>query len=110
VRIAGALTRSGARLRIISVTAPAGARVVARCQRGTCRGRTIRVRATRNGVVRLRAFERALRAGTVITVSVSAPNRVGKHMRFTVRRGAAPSRQDRCLATDGKRAIACPTS
>lgn len=109
IRIAGTLTRSGARLRVLSVTAPAGSRIVVRCLSGTCRGQVVRRRVRRPGIVRIGVFQRALRAGTTITVTVSAPNKIGKHVRFTVRRGAAPARTDRCLATDGVRAIACPT-
>ena len=48
-------------------------------------------------------FERSLRAGVKITVSVTRRGYIGKRTTFVIRRGAPPLRSDRCLSTQGPR-------
>ena len=45
---------------------------------------------------RFRAFERRLRAGTVLRIFVTRSGFIGKYTRFTVRRNMAPRRADAC--------------
>ena len=116
VRIAGRLTAAGARIRVLSVRAPAGARV-----RVICRGRgcprvasraVVRAGAARTGRVRFARLQRPLRAGVTIQVLVTKPRRIGKYTRFTIRRGLAPRRRDACLPPpgSGRRPRSCPGS
>jgi hypothetical protein len=104
VRIRGVLTATGARVSLLSVKAPRGARVTV-----LCRGRDCPVRrfAPAAGIQRLRPFERPLRAGTRLEVSVTRPGYVGKLTVIVIRRDEAPWRSDRCLAPGAKRAVRC---
>ena len=58
--------------------------------------------------VRVRSFERRLRRGAVIEVFVTAPGRIGKYTRFTIRANAAPARRDLCLQPGKSKPAACP--
>ena len=113
VRIAGRLTRTGARIRVLSVRAPRGARVLALCSGRGCPRRAssaiVRARSTRTGRVRFGRLQRSLRAGARIQVFVTSPTRIGKYTRFTIRRGLAPKRLDACLAPrgSGRRRTSC---
>jgi PKD domain len=108
VRIAGRLTRQGARIRVLSVTRAPKCAVV----RVTCRGRSCPAkRVTRfkgRGQVRFRVFQRSLRAGTVLTVRVSRGDSIGKYTRFQIRAGKAPRRRDRCLRPGESVGSPCP--
>jgi hypothetical protein len=109
VAIGGRLTRAGARLTLLTVRGPVGARVLARCRGRGCPARWIRGRVGRSRKLRLRRFERWLRAGTVLEVLVTGPGRVGKYSRFTIRRGKPPARKDACVAPGSTRPSACPS-
>jgi PKD domain/Bacterial Ig-like domain len=109
VRIVGEVTSRGIRLRRLSVTAPKGATVRARCKRTGCPRKIAALRARSTAGIRIRGLERReLRAGTVIDVFVAAKGRIGKYTRLLVRRGKAPERGDRCLSTNGWSPISCP--
>lgn len=111
VRLQGRVLRSGIRVTRLLVQAPAGARVRGVClgrHRG-CPRRTVvhRSRSPRT-VVRLRRFERRLRPGAVIQVFVTAPQAIGKYVRFRVAQGRAPARRDMCVAPAGLAPAHCP--
>jgi len=95
VRLAGALTGNGARLRILSVHAPKGARVRVACRGGGCPARSAFDAAGR--VRRLHRFERAYHAGVKLVVRVTKTRRIGTYVLFTIRKGKAPRRDQRCL-------------
>lgn len=108
VRLAGFLTTTGARIRLLTVRTPRGSRVTLHCRGKSCPfRRTSRVAAGRP--VRVRSLERFLRAGTVIEVLVSGTGRIGKYTRFVIRAGLAPRRTDLCLWPGGSRGRACPS-
>jgi hypothetical protein len=109
VAIAGRLTHSGARVTLLSVRGPAKARVLVRCHGHGCPVRSMRARIGRSRKLRLRRFERRLRAGTLVEILVTGPGRVGKYARFKVRRGKPPARTDACLAPGSSRPTACPS-
>jgi PKD repeat protein len=112
VRIRGAIYRGSVRITLLKVQAPAGATIRVRCRNGSCAGKKVdlRLAATRDSV-RVRVFDgRRLRPGTVVEVRVTAPRRIGKYMRFTVRRNAAPARTDSCLRPGRTVPVRCPTS
>src|SRR3954467_4360623 len=64
VRIAGRITRRGARIRVLSVKAPASATIVVRCRRHGCSRRSTKQGRGMSRAVRFKRFERPFRAGT----------------------------------------------
>jgi PKD domain len=114
VRIAGAETRWGVRLRLLSVQAPRGARITVRCRGRGCPLKSAS-RVSASGKVGraplvFRRFERSLRPGVTLEVRVSKRGEIGKYTRFAVRRGRLPVRVDMCLDPAGTRPLACPSS
>jgi hypothetical protein len=108
VRILGLLTPRGARIRFLSVRAPASATIRVRCRgRGCPRRQAKRGRGIRRSV-RFRRFERWLRAGTILEVRVSRSGAIGKFTRFRIRRGRPPARKDACLRPGRSRGSPCP--
>ncbi|MBA3407640.1 MAG: PKD domain-containing protein [Solirubrobacterales bacterium] len=105
VRFAGALSARGARLTLFTVRAPKGARIAASCRGPGCPpARAVRAA----GLKRLPALQRAYRAGVRIEVRIMKPNRIGKYVRITIRKGAAPARKDACLWPGSRAPRACP--
>ncbi|MBW3653683.1 MAG: hypothetical protein KY433_08835 [Actinobacteria bacterium] len=49
----------------------------------------------------MRAFEKRLRGGTILTVYVTKAGFTGKYTRFRIKNRGAPSRIDRCAAAPG---------
>ena len=94
IRVVGRFTPSGARIRAVWVTAPAGARIAMVCRGRRCSSTT---RSTGVRSVRLTKAQGSYRAGARIIVRVTAPGRVGKYTSFRIRRGSAPTRKDLCL-------------
>jgi PKD repeat protein len=112
VRIQGLIYRGAVRISLLRVQAPPGATIRVRCRGGSCAAtqRDVRVRAARKPV-RLRSFEhRPLRAGTVVEVFVTAPHRIGKYTRFTVRQNTSPARTDLCLRPGSAKPTGCPAT
>ena len=103
VRLAGKIVGSRTKIRLLSVRAPAKARVRVRC---TGRGCPSEV-PVRRGSGRIKELRRLLGAGAVLEVFVTRPNTYGKYTRFQMRRGAAPRRVDLCVP-DGNTPVACP--
>jgi hypothetical protein len=105
VRIRGRLTRSGARITLLTVRAPRGARVTVRC---LGRGCPARHWARPASLTRVTRFQAALPAGTRLVITVTKPGRIGKHTVIAVRRGAAPTRRDRCVMPGARKPVRCP--
>jgi PKD repeat protein len=109
VRIRGVILRGSARLSLLLVKAPAGARVKVICHGGGCpkkKSVVLRV-ASGKSSVRIRSLERRLHTGAVIEVFVTAPGRIGKYARITIRSNAAPVRRDLCLQPGKSKPVAC---
>jgi len=108
VRLAGRLTGSGARVRVLSVLrGPVCALVRVSCRGSSCPARRASKYVGR-GPVRFRQFERRLRAGTVLTVRISRNDLIGKLTQFEIRKNTAPERRDRCLRPGERRGSRCP--
>ncbi|MEA2217004.1 MAG: hypothetical protein QOK19_2565 [Solirubrobacteraceae bacterium] len=116
VRIAGRQTSRGARLTLLTVTAPVSARVTVKVSGG--RGRassesrvaTLRKSNTSNTVVMsFPRFARPLGAGSMLEVRVTKAGEIGKLMRFAPHAGRLPTRQDSCLSVSGK-PTKCPSA
>ena len=106
-RIMGTVLPRGARVRILSVRAPLGARIRARCRGTACPVSSV-TRTSTTSIVRLRRFERRLRAGTRLGIFVRKGNTIGKYTRFVIRAGAPPRRLDLCLYPGRARPSPCP--
>ena len=102
VRMRGRLTATGARVTLLSVRAPRAAKITVRCK-GRCPTAAGRAAKRKSRLTRMGRFERSLRSGTRITVSVTRRRlrRQADHVRDPARR--APLRTDRCLSSQGPR-------
>jgi hypothetical protein len=107
VTLGGRLTSKGARVTVLTVRGPVCALVNV-----TCRGRGCPARRASSYIghrrLRLRRFERAYRAGAVITIRVSKGSAIGKFTQFRIRRHAAPKRSDLCLRPGQSKGSRCP--
>jgi hypothetical protein len=108
VKIAGRLTTRGARITRLSVRAPRGSTVRARCRGRGCRTKPSRVRVGRKRVVRLRRFERHVLAGSALQIAITKPGYVGKFTRFRFRLRRAPLRLDACVKPGSWSPVQCP--
>jgi len=114
VQISATRGSSGVKLKLLSVQAPAGARITVACTGHGCpvKSQSRVAAAGKVGAAPLafRRFERSLRAGVILEIRVSKPGEIGKYTRFAVRRGRLPLRVDTCLAPTGVKPMACPSS
>ncbi len=98
-------TATGVRILTLNVTAPKGARVEVRCQRG-CATKQVR-RALKRGTLAFSKFRnRDLSAGAVVEVRVTASRSVGNYYRYTISRGNF-KRAERCLAPGSTKPKKC---
>ena len=104
VRIRGWLTERGARITLLTVRAPKGARISVGCTGVGC-PRNAPAQAAE--ITRLRAYEGMLRAGARLVIRVTRPGFIGKHTVIRIRRGKQPLRRDRCLVPGDSRPKAC---
>ena len=115
VRIAGVEGAAGVRIRLLTVLAPVGAKVTIACRGRGCPAKVVSALATASkgkaapgsALIVFRRFQRLLRPGATLEIKVSKPGQIGKYVRFVVRRGKLPTRQDRCLSLIGK-PMDCP--
>jgi hypothetical protein len=106
VRIRGRLTRSGARITLLTVRAPRGARITVRCSGRRCPARRW---ARTAALTRIPRFQAAFPAGTRLVISVTKAGRIGKHTTVAIRRGKPPVRLDRCLMPGARKPVKCPS-
>jgi hypothetical protein len=109
IQIAGRVLPTGARVTMLKVRAPKGAKITIRCSGKRCPKRLVR-RTVGNKVLRFKVFERRLRAGIKITVVVSQDGFISRYTRFTIRRGRPPARADRCIPPGTSKPTSCPAS
>jgi hypothetical protein len=120
VRIAGRVSRRGARIRRLTVDAPPGTDVKVGCRGRGCPFKRVlqtvssRVVAGRGlpatRLLRIRRLEgRLLRPGATLRLFVTRGGMVGKYTRFRILKAKPPSRTDRCLVPGSGRPIACPS-
>jgi hypothetical protein len=116
VRIAGAETARGARIKLLSVQAPPTAKVAVTCKGRGCRTKTETRVVTasskrRAGAITLAfpRFQRALGAGAVLQIRITRNGQIGKFTSFTIRRRKLPVRVDECLRPPSARPSPCPS-
>jgi hypothetical protein len=107
IRIKGRLTARGARITLLMVHAPRGARIAVACLGRSC---PVPGLARTAAISRLRQFERELVAGTRLEFTVTRPGAIGKWTEIVIRRGAVPRRRDGCLNSDTMRHRRCPAA
>jgi hypothetical protein len=118
VRIAGSETASGARVKLLSVQAPATTKVAVTCKGHGCKTKSESRVATASSKSRSKAgaillsfprFQRALQAGAVLQIRVSKAGEIGKFTSFTIRRNKLPVRVDACLKPTSSNPSPCPS-
>jgi Putative metal-binding motif len=89
--------------------APPGATIRVTCRERKCRFRRHTTKAGQNGRAKLtRLFKRKrLRVGTVVEVRITAPNAIGKVLRYPIRRRKVPRARTLCLPPGAKRPTKC---
>jgi len=106
IRMRGRLTATGAQISLLTVRAPKGVRIVAKCAGAGCPMHRWSRAKVRHRLTHVAPLERTLRSGLRITIVISRRGYLSKRTTFTIRRGKAPLRADTCLAAG--RAVACP--
>jgi hypothetical protein len=101
--------KSGAKLRKLQTgPVPAGTKITLTCKGTRCpiKRKVVKRPEGAARVNLLTAFgkHRTLRAGNVLTITISAPNTIAKRVRFTVRRGNTPRPVVTCKPPGGERA------
>ena len=109
VRIRGVLTSAGARITLFTIRVPSSVSVDVRCRGVSCRQQGFTGRTSDQSLIRLRRFERPLRAGTRLSIKVTQAGRIGKWTTIVIRRGAAPKRSDRCAYPNARVPAPCPS-
>jgi hypothetical protein len=95
VRITGRYTTTGARITRFTVKAPKGATTTIACSKGTC---PVKKQTIKGGhTSHVAKFERTLKAGTRIQVTIARKGYVSEITIVTIRAKRAPSRSDSCL-------------
>jgi hypothetical protein len=119
VRIAGAITGNGARIKLLTVQAPVGARVTIRCRGRGCRTKSESRSAKASSTVKqtpaavlltFNRFQRDYRAGTRLEILVVKLGEIGKYTSLKIRRHRVPVRQDACIAVADSNPIPCASS
>jgi PKD repeat protein len=107
VRIVGTPLRRGAKIKRLSVRAPTGSKVAVSCRGRDCPSPKSSTKRSKGRVIRLRRYERRLRAGTRIGIRISYSNQIGKYTSFVIRRRTRPSRKDLCLPPKTRKPVRC---
>jgi hypothetical protein len=106
VRVRGRFTAYGAVVTLLTIRAPRGVRIAIRCSGRGCPARRW---AKASVLMRARRFERTLRSGVRLVVTVTRPGGwIGKRTSVLIRRGRPPARVDRCLYPGSNRPRRCP--
>lgn len=105
VRTAGSYTATRTIFTRVTVRAPRGAHLDARCKPRRCR--RVRRTITSDRTRRVKTLERSYPPRTTIEIRISSPSMVGKYVRIRTVRGAPPRRADRCLAPRSAKPVAC---
>jgi len=118
VRIAGAETSGGARIKLLTVQAPAGAKVAISCKGRGCKTKSeTRVASassksnSRSGAITLAfpRFQRRLGAGAMLQIRITKSGQIGKFTSFKIRRRKLPVRVDACLRPPSASPSPCPS-
>jgi hypothetical protein len=118
VRIAGAETSGGARIKLLTVLAPPAAKVAVSCKGHGCKTKSeTRVAVasskskSRSGAVTLAfpRFQRTLGAGATLQIRITKSGQIGKFTSFKIRHRKLPVRADACLRPPSTAPSPCPS-
>jgi hypothetical protein len=109
VRLAGSVYPQGVKVRLLEVKAPRRSTVTLRCAGKSCPAKKITKTSTRKPL-RFKSMIRFLRAGTIISVSVTKRGQIGKFTRWLIRGSDVPKRKDLCLYPARAKPARCPRS
>lgn len=98
---------NGARVRVLRVSAPKGSLATVRCKGKGCPVKQRRKRVQKGGTVRLKTYERFLRAGTKLEIFVTKRNTIGSYTSYKIRAGKFPTRVRRCTPPGKLKARRC---
>jgi hypothetical protein len=103
------VSRKGVRtLRLRVRDAPAGARITVRCLGRRCRFERRKSKVRANGTANLRRLvRRRLPPRTMLEVRITAPNSIGKVVRYRIRRGRIPQGRTLCLPPGARKPTRC---
>jgi hypothetical protein len=107
VRIRGRLTPAGAKVSLLTVKAQRGVTITVTCSGSNCPTRKLS-RAGKHRLTHLSTFERDLRSGTRLQVTIAKSGYVSKVTVIQIRRGKAPLRTDSCLWPGHRKTQRCP--
>jgi hypothetical protein len=108
VRLVGQVLKGGARISLLTVQAPRNAQITIKCAGpGTSCPKLTTKRVSTGSRATFRSFQRRMRSGTILRIFVTRRGFIGKFTRFTIRRGKAPLRVDKCAGASLTVAI-CP--
>jgi hypothetical protein len=112
VRIVSIALATGARLRLLAIEAPPGARTSIECRGRGCpvrlQAQTTASPGSESITSSFPRFERFLRAGITLQIRVAKAGEVGKYTRITIRRRRPPARHDACLDPSLPTPVSCP--
>jgi hypothetical protein len=111
VRFVGTVRGSNTRVSLFRIKTARDAKVRVTCKGGRKRGCKTKSKtrtAGKSGLVRFKEMERRFHPGAVLDVYIRKGNTVGKHTRFTIRKGKLPRRKDDCLLPGVSKPKACP--
>ncbi len=109
VRMRGVLSTNGAMITSLSVKAPKAAKLTVTCSgSSSCPAKRWSPKTRKRQNTRMVAFERNLRSGTRLTITLTRAGYVGKRTVFKIRRGKAPLRSDSCLSPATGKVQKCP--
>jgi hypothetical protein len=107
VRTAGSYTRTKTIFTRVTVRAPKGARIDARCSSKRCK-RTRRTAGS--SLLHVKAMQRSFAAKTSLTIRVTDSRQIGKYVEIRTRTGRPPVRRDRCLEPGSAKPVTCEGS
>jgi hypothetical protein len=91
--------------------APVGSTITVRCRGGGCKKRIKPIRASGIKQTPLtQHFKKPLRPRATISIRITAPDQIGKYLRFTMRRGKPPRQpRIRCIQPGSSQIAPCPS-
>ncbi len=106
IRLNGQILARGSRIRILQIRAPRKALVAVGCRGKSCPV-PVRRKRVKNRSVRFKTYERFLRRGTKLVISIRKPKTIGAYTVYKIRAGKAPVRTDMCLRPGKKKPYRC---
>jgi hypothetical protein len=108
VRLKGVARRGVTVVQMFSVSGPRGALTRVKCGGRSCPRKAVSVKLPSRRAKRFGQFERRLRSGVRLEVSVTRSRAIGKYTRLVMRNMKPPRRIDRCMVPGTIFPVRCP--